>query len=87
MRANLTAAALLAGLLAPASAYADAAGTQQASGSNPFMFLALVVISMLLGHAIYVMHRRRQDRTRASSRATASKTARPQRKKRPHKKR
>lgn len=83
MRANLTAAALLAGLLAPASAYADAAGTQQASGSNPFMFLALVVISMLLGHAIYVMHRRRRDRTRA----TASKTARPQRKKRPHKKR
>lgn len=66
---------------------AATAATQEASGSNPLMFMLIIALATLLGAGIYAMRARREGRG-GNNRANATAQAqRPVRKKRPHKKR
>ena len=67
---------------------AATAATQEATGSNPLMFMLIIALATLLGGGIYAMRARREGRGGGGRSASASaQPQRPARKKRPHKKR
>ena len=66
---------------------AATAATQEASGSNPLMFMLIIALATLLGGGIYAMRARREGRGGGGRTSAPSQPQRPARKKRPHKKR